>query len=173
MKLKPVPKLSSDSIANTTNHSSGKSLPTLNLGDHSTLVSKSVMSSQNTKLAPAKAEVDDFSAIRQVEKINEIKHLSRSLWFTKLVVSCPCLVMLICMLVLFTTTLVVYVTGTSDINSAYYRDFLVWDDKRTINWDMKRLAVNELETDYEGDQPLRTVSEGYYKLFLVFEGKHC
>ena len=105
------------------------------------------------------------------EKIEaEIKHASRPLLISRLIVKFPIVVLIFTLLVYGTFTAVVIYTKADALDNAHYRDYLVLGDPIVNNFDLMVLASEDAQTDYPDHlQPLRTTVENIYTTSLLFE----
>lgn len=70
----------------------------------------------------------------------------------------PCTIILGCMFVLIMISLISFLLGYFEMDNPSDREFLIWDDKRTISWDMQTVAKEYLKAaeEGEGQKALRT-----------------
>ena len=127
----------------------------------------------NASNPPENDEIKDEDYYKKLldEKMEaEIKHASRPLLISRLIVKYPILVLLFTLLVYGTFTAVVIRTNATNLDDAHYRDYLVWGDPIVNNFDLMVLASEDVQTDYPNDlQPLRTTVENRYTTSLLFE----
>ena len=111
----------------------------------------------------------------QKEKIEEeMKHLSRDMWFTKLIVTKTWLVLLLSVSFILLMTFLCVVLGGFELSDEHDRDYLVWDDKLVKEWDMLELGKERIQTNYAGGiQPLRTTTIDDWTTSITFECKNC
>lgn len=61
--------------------------------------------------------------------------------------------------------------NAAEMTPLYYRDFLVWSDKRVENWDMKRQSESAIKNAGGDQQALRSIESSSMQTYLTFEGK--
>ena len=130
--------------------------------------------------APIEAIYEDneddlyFQKISEEKMEKEIKHASRPLWISTLIVKYPIIMLLITFLVYIIFSVIVFTTNAAKLDSSYYRDYLVWGDPIVNKYDAMELSAEDLNENYpNGEQPLRTTRSGSYTIQILFECSDC
>ena len=90
-------------------------------------------------------------------------------WLTNQFVDRPCTIILLCMLLLLIVTVVSYSLGYFEMDPQSNREFLLWDDPRTIAMDKQSVAYDALKLAEGGQQKaLRTQTMLDWNAILLY-----
>ena len=122
-------------------------------------------------------EEDDelyFQKVSEEKMEKEIKHASRPLWISTIIVKYPIIMLLVTALVYISFSVIVFSTDAAQIQRNYYRDFLVWGDTIVNQYDSMELSAEDLNENYpNGEQPLRTTRKSIFSTQILFECNDC
>ena len=122
-------------------------------------------------------EIEDESHFQKMceEKMEkEIKHASRPLWISTLIVKYPIIMLLVTVMIYIIFSVIVVTTGASEIDNSYYRDYLVWGDTIVNQYDSMQLLAEDLNENYpNGEQPVRTTRTPVFATQILFECHDC
>ena len=115
-----------------------------------------------------------YKKIQEEKEKEEILHLSKDMWFTKLIVTKGWLIILIAVSFILLMTILSVVLGGFELSDEHERDYLVWDDKMVKDWDKLELAKEKVNTNFPGEiQPLRTSVITDWVTSVTFECTDC
>ena len=72
---------------------------------------------------------------------------------TNLMVDKPCTVMIVTFIILFIFSGIAQAAGFFELKEQNNRDFLIWDDTRTIAWDKQVIAEDLLTIGGDSEKP--------------------
>lgn len=73
---------------------------------------------------------------RKYKVKKQLKKEGQECWATNCCVRFPGTCCSLCYILLFIITGAAFAMEYFDLNDQSYRDFLIWDDQRTVDWDM-------------------------------------
>ena len=115
-----------------------------------------------------------FLKVSEEKMEKEIKHASRPLWISTVIVKYPIIMLLVTVLVYILFSVVVFTTDAAEIDNNYYRDYLVWGDTIVNQYDSMELSAEDLNENYpNGEQPLRTTRLDSFATQILFECNDC
>lgn len=89
------------------------------------------------------------------------------MFITNMCVDRPGVVCCLSFIILFIMTGAAFYLQYFDLNSPNYRDFLIWENQRTIDWDMQEAAKSQLLQSDSGE-PKAVRSEKMDRLTVVY-----
>ena len=106
----------------------------------------------------------------ELEQDPALKKLSREMGMTNLMVDRPCCVLSVAFLFLIFIACIVMIFRLYVLNDFTSRDYLVWEDPKTWDYDKMNLVKQELlmETG-DGKVPLQTQIDPYWITFLLYD----
>ena len=97
---------------------------------------------------------------------------SEPMRITNLMVDKPCTVIVISMIVLIVISGIAQAAGYFELDPQNNRDFLIWDDKRTIAWDKQVIAEELLTVGGDAEKPTQLQTFLDWNPMLLFEAKN-
>lgn len=123
--------------------------------------------------SPVKDE-EYYKRLMKEKEEEEIKHVGRKLWFSKILVHYTWVVITLSLAFIIILTILTVALGGFDLADQGNRDYLIWDAKEVEEYDMLELTKEKIQTNYpNGIQPLRTTSMQEWTTSVMFECKDC
>ena len=88
---------------------------------------------------------------------------------TDKMIEMPCAFICGCYLLLFIVTFIAGGAGYFDLAPADNREYLVWDDLKTISWDKQVLAEEFLSAGGNDEKPLQLTTKAEWNPIIMFE----
>ena len=122
-------------------------------------------------------EIEDeghFQKMCEEKMEKEIKHASRPLWVSTMIVKYPIIMLLVTVMIYIIFSVIVLSTNVAKIGNSYYRDYLVWGDTIVNQFDSMQLFEEDLNQNYlNGEQPIRTTRMSLFATQILFECDDC
>ena len=112
----------------------------------------------------------DYNKLIEDQLNIEIDQLSTPFWVSKLIVNFPIIIIWTVFSIMIAITVIVIATGAATPKETYYRDPLVLGSKLVNDYDIIYLTQKTIEESFSGGlQPLRTMKQGDFQTFILFE----
>jgi hypothetical protein len=92
------------------------------------------------------------------------------MWLTDKFVSNPCSILTFGLVFILFLGYICVTVGYFDLDERYIRDFMIWDDEKTISYDMQQVAREYIEKfDGAASKPIRTQSVSLWNTLMLYE----
>ena len=94
------------------------------------------------------------------------------MWATNCCVNRPALCCSISYIILFAICVIAFALNYFELNEPGYRDYLIWDNQRIIDWDMLEAAkIDLLKSDDDKAKPERSEKMSRLKVVYLYKSK--